>query len=53
MEPVTRPAGLKGIHSMSKFYWILGFVAVAGLAIVGYTVGSGVVSQAVVEPCGS
>jgi protein-disulfide isomerase len=35
---------------MSKFYWILGFVAVVGLAIVGYTVGSGVVSQAVVEP---
>ncbi len=35
---------------MSKFYWILGFVAVAGLAIVGYTVGSGVVSQTVVEP---
>lgn len=35
---------------MSKFYWILGVVAVVGLAIVGYTVGSGVVSQAVIEP---
>ena len=35
---------------MSKFYWILGVVAVLGLAIVGYQVGSGVVSQASTEP---
>lgn len=35
---------------MSKFYWILGVVAVLGLGIVGYQVGSGVVSQAATEP---
>lgn len=50
VEPVPGSAGLKGTHCMSKFYWILGAVAVLGLGIVGYQVGSGVASQAVTAP---
>ena len=35
---------------MSKFYWVLGIVAVIGVAAVGYSVGSGTLGTAVSEP---
>jgi protein-disulfide isomerase len=35
---------------MSRFYWILGAVAVLGVAIVGYSVGSSALSAAATEP---
>ncbi|HSW30555.1 MAG TPA: thioredoxin domain-containing protein [Longimicrobiales bacterium] len=35
---------------MTKFYWILAVVAVAGIAAVGYSVGSGTMGKAATEP---
>jgi protein-disulfide isomerase len=35
---------------MTKFYWILGAVAVLGIAAVGYSVGSGTLGRAATEP---
>jgi protein-disulfide isomerase len=35
---------------MSKFYWVLGAVAVLGIAIVGYSVGSDALGAAATEP---
>lgn len=35
---------------MTKFYWVLGAVAVIGVAVVGYSVGSNALGTAVTEP---
>ncbi len=39
-----------GGSSMSKFYWILGIVAVVGVGVVGYSVGTNAFGKAVSEP---
>ena len=44
-----REARAKG-SEMSKFYWVLGAVAVVGVAIVGYSVGSNALGAAATEP---
>ena len=37
-------------NEMTKFYWILGIVAVLGVGIVGYSVGSKAMANTVSEP---
>jgi len=45
-----REAREQGGSDMSKFYWVLGVVAVVGVAAVGYSVGSNTFGTAVSEP---
>ena len=44
------PSSASGGAEMTKFYWILGAVAVLGVGIVGYSVGSKALSPTVSEP---
>ena len=39
-----------GSSEMTKFYWVLGAVAVVGVAAVGYSVGSNTFGAAATEP---
>ena len=45
-----RKQGGAGGSDMSRFYWIFGAVALAGVAVVGYTVGRGGAGTAASEP---
>lgn len=45
-----RQARKKGGSELTKFYWILGAVAVVGVGVVGYSVGSDALSAAATEP---
>ena len=45
-----REAREGGGSAMTRFYWIMGVVAVAGIALVGYAIGSGGSGRAAVEP---
>lgn len=45
-----RKARQEGGSELTRFYWILGAVAVIGVAVVGYSVGSSALSAAATEP---
>lgn len=45
-----RDARGNGGSDMTKFYWVLGAVAVIGIGAVGYSVGSGTLGTAATEP---